>query len=1035
MVFWIVEPSESLEGTVEPGELEAVSEREGIEGVRWLSLRRSPWAAGLLLALGWLFAQPRPAESLDPRLPVTRYVRRAWGVADGLPQRTITAIAQGPRGYLWLGTQEGLVRFDGERFVVYRSGTTPGLESSFVSALALGRDGRLWVGTMVGGLSWFEKGVFTAVGAAEGLPSNHISCLLAGSDGGVWVGTIEGQVAEVRDGSVRRVIPANGRAVGEIHALVFGRDGELVVGARGGLFRLVGSHLERVAVGRERQQPEVLGLWADRENGELWVATNARGLYVLKGGRQLKRYTRHDGLFSNTVWRILGDRDGNRWLAAPGGLKRLSGGAFQGFREPNGRPNTGTLALFEDSEGDLWVGTDDGLLELCDPALTTYADREGFPTNLEFTVNVSDSGTIWLVTQAGLYRLDHGRLERLPLLPGIVRRLPILSTLIGHDESIWIGTAGSGLFHFRDGRLEHRFSGAQLGSAFVTALLEDERDVVWVGTAKGLATIVRGQVRRYPGFGAESGAVTSSLAERGDGAVWVATHQRGLYLARNGRIERARGSESLAGVGITVLHPDEEDVGTLWIGTLERGLFRLQSDRLDNCTSRQGLPDDTLLSLLEDGHGNLWLGTNHGIVKVAKCDLDGLFAGRSSRIGPRVYGVADGMRSPECRGGTPPAAARSADDRLYFSTTAGLVEIDPARLRPNRVPPKVVIEAVTADGQRLMGDPVRVPAGARRLVFQYQGLSLRSPKRVRFRYQLRGFDDQWVEGGARREATYTGLRPGEYRFFVSAVNADGVWSDASATLDLVVVPAFWQTPYFYAASLLLLVAACVGAHRLRLARLRAENAILRERERISAEVHDVVAQTFSGALLKLERAEVAAGSGSSEVRELVSDARHLLAESWREIRRTIQGLRPRALERNELCAALGLLVDSLSGAGPAVHFEIVGKPQPLSEDTANGLWRFTQEALANAARHAEARNIWVRLEYDAELVRLGVTDDGRGLAGKRAREPGAGMGLSGMERQARARGWDFVIRSAATGGTEIRVEAPLRAAKGTGSGS
>ncbi|NOZ77733.1 MAG: sensor histidine kinase [Acidobacteria bacterium] len=361
----------------------------------------------------------------------------------------------------------------------------------------------------------------------------------------------------------------------------------------------------------------------------------------------------------------------------------------------------------------------------------------------------------------------------------------------------------------------------------------------------------------------------------------------------------------------------------------------------------------------------------------------------ATRYARQTRGVADGLRE-----GTITAIAQGPSGHLHEQPTADA-------------------ESIVTDGPRLAGDPMYVLAGTRRLVFR--------------------FNDEWVNVGKRPKATYhASFSPGTQRFSISTANADGVWSGVPATLGLMVGSAFWQTPFFFATCLLLLIAACVGIYRLRLARLRAENAILRERERISAEVHDAVAQTFSGALLKLERAEAAAATTSSEVRELVSGARQLLAESWTEIRRTIQGLRPRALERNELCAALALLVDSLSGAGPDVHIEVVGDPQPLSEDTANGLWRFAQEALANAARHAEARNIWVRLQYDDKLVRLTVADDGRGLAREAVQTPGTGMGLFGIKRRARAHGWAFTIRSGPAGGTEITVEASLEANRTAG---
>ena len=487
--------------------------------------------------------------------------------------------------------------------------------------------------------------------------------------------------------------------------------------------------------------------------------------------------------------------------------------------------------------------------------------------------------------------------------------------------------------------------------------------------------------------------------------------------------------QGLSNNTVTAIAQDAQ--GTLWLGTNGGGLNRLRGTPSQPAMqafpwSSKGLPG-TIYGILEDGGGHLWLSSQSGIFRVSLAALNAYSA--SHPIAVDAYGTADGMNIRECSGGSHPAAWKLADGSLWFATLDGVSFIDPAHAAENRVPPPVVIEKVLVDDQvRGLDQELTIQPGANRLEFQYAGLSFVAPQKVRYRYQLKGFDHGWIEAGSRRAAFYTNLPPGRYRFAVMAANNDGVWNTAGASLALRLLPHFYQTWWFYSA--LALAGLLLGylVYRWRVLQVEAQwGAVLAERGRLAREIHDTLAQGFVGISVQLELvARLLATSREAALQQL-DQARALVRASLAEARTSIWDLRSESAGAEDLPGRLRQSCNRIASGSPSkVYLQVKGTYRPVTRKTEEELLRIGQEAVANAVRHAEATRIDVQLIYEAARVSLQVADDGRGFEPSPERSgPEGHYGIKGMHERAEEIDAALVLESTPGGGTRISVEAPL----------
>jgi signal transduction histidine kinase/ligand-binding sensor domain-containing protein/CheY-like chemotaxis protein len=767
---------------------------------------------GLLAIL--LIAVCTPAPALEPSLEPSQYVLDNWQIPEGLPQTSVQAIARTPDGYLWIGTQEGLARFDGVRFTVFDSSNEPAIPSKYITVLFVDRAGRLWIGTR-SGVAVRESGRFKPFKTIEGIAHAYVHAITDGGAGRLWVGTEEG-LFEVGGASTHSFAASSGLPDTRIRALHEARDGALWIGTGAGLLRFDGRHFEAVPLGEGSTQVPVTAIHEDAD-GTLWMGTASGALY--RGSEHHFDVMAKPGHLGSIVHALTRDRDGNLWIATNGGgLVRWRDGKFSTLAS-NLFASSDLHSLLEDNEGSLWIGSHGaGLLRLRDGKFASAGEPEGLRGNLTWTIAARSSGGLWVGSDGGLSIYQDGRFTHVAGPRGH-DRVAVRAVLEDRRKILWVGTEGAGAYRLDRGgmTLFNRHNG--LSGDTVKALIEDRQGRIWVGTNEGLDVIVGSKITSMRSLLGTSGPTAVHLIDEDRaGNLWVATQTQGLFMIGAHGTRHLAMADGLPSDWVVAIH--EDDRGSVWLGTTD-GLARWRDGKLISLTRSGGPLRETIMQVLEDDAHQLWLTTNKGLVSVSRDELDALAVGGTRSPEFHIYGLADGLRTAEFAGGNTASGFRSPDGMLWFPSIRGIVRVDPRHIRTNTLPPQVHIEQVAVDGVPLaLTDGAQVAPGPEQWEFHYTALSLLAPRRSFFKYRLDGFDKDWIDAGHRRTAYYTRLPPGTYTFRVIASNNDGVWSDAGASLRFTLKPHFFQTIWF---DLLCAVAvvAIVGAwYRLRVGRLR-----------------------------------------------------------------------------------------------------------------------------------------------------------------------------------------------------------------------
>jgi len=755
--------------------------------------------------------------ALDPSKPITQYIHEVWQTQEGLPEVSVGALTFTKDGYLWVGTQGGLARFDGVRFTVFDKGNTPGLKSNYITSLAANADGSLWVGTD-SGLSLLKDGRFSPCTGEAGFYDLSTGALYLDSQGALWIGTAGGGVGRLRDGQLTRYTRKEGLSGDGITGVDQTSDGSIWIATTTGLNRLKDGQIrsyttreglpnnmvqsllagkgEKVWVGtasglcemdngRCRVPPGIKGVASAVRSlykdalGTLWVGTGGGGLVRLRGS-EASAYTSRDGLSDDTVIAMIGDGTGSLWLGTfGGGLNRLKNGMFVNYGEQQGLSRGFANTVYQAHDGSVWIGTSAGLNQLRNgKVVRQYTVRQGLPTNQVDTVVEKPDGVLMVGTAAGLIALRDGRLDKTQPIPEELKHDEIRAFLVDREGDLWVGTRGHSLIQVRDGKVVSYWEGPTISSDSVSGLYQDRQGSLWITTDQGLAELRNGKVRR---FTTQDGLATNNLCS--------------IF---------------------------QDSMGTLWLGGCEEGLTRLKDGKFTAYTTRDGLFDEIAFAILEDDQGYLWMSCNRGVYRASKQELNDFAEGRTKAIHCTPYGVADGMASPECDGGFQPSAWKTRDGWLWFTTVKGVAAVNPAHLGAAPLPPNPLVEEVWGDDRLFPPQgPVTVPAGHGKIEFRYTGFNFLAPGDITFRYRLEGFDNDWVEAGTRRTAYYTNIPPGNYRFCVSARNLDGPWSEQESSLRIELRPHFYQRPTFYILLALLLAALILMGYRVRIRQLNA----------------------------------------------------------------------------------------------------------------------------------------------------------------------------------------------------------------------
>ena len=962
--------------------------------------------SGLFLAA---FLGAARLRALDPAVPLSQYGLDVWTSDSGLPQNSVSAVVQTRDGYLWLGTQEGLVRFDGVRFTIFDTRNTPALSDDWVQSLAATPDGSLWIGT-VSGLVRMDRGTFMPV-RAEGLDHAVVGVLHADRSGALWAASNVGVTRLSPDGA--RTYSECAGVPGRVAAIGEDGRGNLWIGGSWGAARFDGSRFEPWTVADGF--PGAAWALLPDPNGGLVVGTG-KGLAFVDG-TATGFVGEAAGLASLSVRALARDRDGSVWIATEGGLFRYRDGRVERRTASEGLSSDRLLALFEDREGSLWIGTVDGGLDrVKKERIAVFTTRDGLSDDRTWSVFEDSRGALWVGTVDGalLRRDPDGARFR------TFARFDATVMAIAEDArgALWVGTRGAGLVRIEGNRITRYTVQDGLSGNVIVSVLVDRRGAVWAATmAAGVNRFENGRFTVYrarDGLGADA---IFSLFEDRQGAVWIATFGGGVTRYADGKFRTFTSRDGLPHDVVMSTYQDDE--GTYWFAT-RGGLCRFRDGRFTTYRQREGVFHDAAQRVLEDRRGYLWLTSNSGVFRVSLAELAAAGAG-PGRIPDRVtFGTAARMIPAECNG-TQHGAFRARDGRLWFATIKGLAMADPPHIEWNTVAPTVVLEQVTAGGERRPASAaLRFPPRTDRLEFGYTALSFRNPQAVRFRFRLEGFDRDWVDAGTRRTAYYTNLPPGRYRFRVIAANEDGLWSRGGAVADVVIERAFWQTTAFRLAVVLAAAAAAAVGYRLRVRRLEA-----RERLRtalVEAQLDALQFQLRPHFLFNtLNSILPLIGREPDRARQMVIQLGELLRLSLRSEDTPLVPL-------EEELAILGTYLD-IERVRFRDRLEVTLDVAP--DVSGAKVPSFLLQPLAeNAIKHGLARRggrgrIDLSARREGESLVLALRDNGPGLKDD---APASGIGLANTRRRLEALypgTHELTLHDAAEGGCEVRLRIPF----------
>ncbi|HEV2863726.1 MAG TPA: two-component regulator propeller domain-containing protein [Pyrinomonadaceae bacterium] len=999
---------------------------------------------GIALACIVLACCPR-AFALNPALDASQYAHTAWKIRDGFSKGSINSIAQTPDGYLWLGTEFGLLRFDGVRNVPWRPPPEQQLPSNHIFSLLAARDGTLWIGTSKGLASW-KDGKLSQYAELAG---QYIFKLLEDREGAVWAGgraVPVGKLCAIRDGGVRCYGEDGALGRGAVN-LYEDSKGSLWAGVREGLWRWKPGPPQFYALPGEPDGIRCLG-----EDGDGALLVGRQGGIQRFADGKTEAYPLSGAVGQFRAKRLLRDADGGLWIGTQDrGVVHVRQGRADAFASSDGLTGENVYDIFEDREGNVWVATINGLDRFRDFAVATFDERHGLSSTIVGAVLAANDGSVWFSTSGVLNRWDGGRMtsyrgraERTTAgVNGVVVGLPDKGVESLSQDSrgrVWVATL-SGIGYLEDDRFIS-VSGPPAGR--ILSMTEDNAGNFWVANEHvGLFNLRGGSEARehtpWAALGREDYATTLA-ADPSRGGIWLGFQLGGVAYFDGGEVRASYpAAAGLGGGRVNQLRLDHD--GTLWAAT-DGGLSRLKNGRAATLNGKSGLPCDTIHWTMEDDARSVWLSTPCGLVRVARPELDAwaaaVDAGKDAppTIQATVFDSSDGVRPLPYGSHYSPQVAKSADGRLWFVGADGVGVIDPNYLHINKLPPPVHVEQITADRKTYdatsaAGGRLLLPPLIRDLQIDYTALSLVAPEKILFRYKLEGHDRDWQEVGGRRQAFYNDLPPGDYRFRVIACNNSGVWNETGTSLVFSIAPAYYQTTWFRVsvavASLLLLG----GLYRLRLRQVARQvrgrmEERLEERERIARDLHDTFLQSVQGLILKFHAVakQIPGGEPAHDALEKTLDhADRVLAEG----RDRVRNLRAAASSLDDLPGAFKRIAEETAGGGEATFKTVVeGVARELHPVILEESFSIGREALINALTHSGGRHVEVEITYDARQFRLRVRDDGRGIDSKILEEGGRPdhWGMQGMRERAQKIGAQLRVWSGHETGTEIELIIP-----------
>ncbi len=975
-----------------------------------------------------------------------QYLPRLWQTDEGMPQNTVLAIAQTRDGYLWVATRAGLDRFDGIRFTMVDH---PELKDHAITALCGTRDGSLWIGMESEGLIHWQGEHLTHYWKSNGLGNDYIRTICEAKDGTIWIGTGFG-LNRFKDGKFKTYRKADGLVDNSVIKLVLEPDDSLWIGTAGGLNRMKDGVITGTCTFESSLPNNTVNALTRDAKGNVWIGTTG-GLGKVRDDKLAKLYQETNGLPGHFVSALYVDRSGTLWVGTFGGLCRMTdNGEFITEFSADGSAYDQVLVIYEDRERNIWVGGRDGLSRLRARPAFNVTKRQGLAENNVMAVCEDNTGTLWAASWGG--GIDQSAGGK-PVFSHATNKFAtdlMLSMTSARDGSLWIGTDhGAGMYHLQGDRLTYYSRNDGLANLPIRVIHEDTKNNLWIGMTGALAFFDGKKFVNYTGRDGLEGNTVRAILEDKSG-IWFGCDY-GLVRWQGGRFVNFLGKDQLTNQLVLALHDDGK--GSLWVGTVGGGLNRLKGGRVTNYGTKQGLFSDDVFEILEDDYGYLWMSCFEGLYRVSKKAFDDFDSGKTALIPCASYGKSEGMASVQCNGVGQPSGWKSRDGRLWFPTTKGIAVVDPS-VKVNEVSPPVAVEEIIADKNNVT-PPLRrvatlpwgggednaaypeltIPPGRGELEIHYTALSLQAPEKIRFKYELEGADAEWKEAGGRRTAYYNNLEPGRYRFRVLACNNDGIWNENAAMVTLILQPHFWQTWWFANLAVfggIALVGGTAGytvkrrAQR-RLQQLEQQHMIERERARIAKDIHDDLGSSLTRITMLSELVE----ADKANQKEVETHARKIAVsarDTVRSLDEIVWAVSPEKDTWSSLVEYISQYAkDFFEGAGVLCRLELpLDLPAyTLSSEARHGIYLVAKEALNNVLKHAQAKEVRLRVHQSGKQMEIEIVDDGRGFQPDKTPPGRKGSGLQNMRARMEGLGGQFRVESGQGKGTRLTLTIQL----------
>lgn len=912
----------------------------------------------LVLALFWAFTTQ-----------AQRVGFRNYSIQNGLSQSVVTSVLQDESGYVWIGTEYGLNRFNGRSFRTF--GTADGLRDIDIRVIAQLADGRLAIGTETG-VDQIDDGRITPLKEASVVPRGPVTAILQDQRGSIWIGTEEWGAFQFNNDTFVQHSRASGLAGNSVRAIREGPGGTIWIATDSGLSAITPEGIRNRTVEDGLPDNRLFDVRV-RADESVWVATY-NGLAVIRNGEVRIRNT-DSGLVGNRIRALVEDRFGHMWIGTESGLTWTDGTLYQTITDDNGLANNMVISLATDVEGNVWVGSYGGGVDLLPGFMyLQYTVNDGLLSNMITSFAQTSDGTVWISTYGGgIGRIDGRRVMPFSSAQGL-HEPRVYTLMTDREDRIWIGTR-NGLSQIRNGRITRNGLPEPLIHPQVRTVLEDRSGDIWIGTYGGGLGRYRGRnlVRHVTRQDGLSGDIVMKVIEDRSGRIWAATYG-GVTIIEGDSVRSITTEDGL--VQNTVLTVFEDSRGWIWIGTFA-GITVIRDGVMSHHTEENGLPNPVAYAISEDAYGFIWVGSNRGLIRIDPfIEADVSDPRRiKDQLRYKWYTSDTGLLAEEMNAN---ATHRASDGSLWFGSVGGAVHYRPWLDQPVDRGPAVHIEQIRVfDGERPVRDGIRFRHDQNFIGFDFSGLSYRFPNGITYEYRIRGVDQVWSRT-TQPTVRYTTLPDGEYQFEVRARNPDGYWSVTRDILRFRISPPFWKTWWF-----LLLGLAGVAASAgfiYNYVRISKMVDVERIRTRIASDLHDDVGASLTEIALRADF--VGALNEPDRVRESVRQ----IGEMSRQIVTTMDDIVWSIDARND---TLGDLLDRmqdyaitvLGHKGIEPHFEFIGvdSERTLALDVRQNLYLILKEAVNNAAKHSQARNMRIRFIRSERGYELTLADDGRGF--------------------------------------------------------